>query len=139
MDVKTMELLFQLITGLMIPFIISVLKQVHWSPEQKFMITFVLSTLAASVIPLLKMGSDPFNVDLMLQSLTVIFTTSQVIYRAVLKNMSLEEIINPQAALASAIRYQIIPYLLTIDKKTAADILNPDSDKSIEVNVQELN
>jgi len=139
MDVKTMELLFQLITGLMIPFIISVLKQVHWSPEQKFMITFVLSTLAASIIPLLKMGSDPFNVDLMLQSLTVIFTTSQVIYRAVLKNMSLEEIINPQAALASAIRYQIIPYLLTIDKKTAADILNPDSDKSIEVNVQELN
>jgi len=139
MDVKTMELLFQLITGLMIPFIISVLKQVHWSPEQKFMITFVLSTLAASVIPLLKMGSDPFNVDLMLQSLTVIFTTSQVIYRAVLKNMSLEEIINPQAALASAIRYQIIPYLLTIDKKTAADILDPDSDKSIEVNVQELN
>jgi len=139
MDVKTMELLFQLITGLMIPFIISVLKQVHWSPEQKFMITFVLSTLAASIIPLLKMGSDPFNVDLMLQSLTVIFTTSQVIYRAVLKNMSLEEIINPQAALASAIRYQIIPYLLTIDKKTAADILDPDSDKSIEVNVQELN
>lgn len=138
MDVKTMELLFQLIIGVMIPFIISVLKQVHWTAEQKFTVTFVLATIAASIIPLLKMGSNPFSTELMLQSLTIIFTTSQVVYRAVIKNMALEEVINPQAALASAIKDQVIPYLLTIDKKTAADILDPNSNKSIEVNVHEI-
>ena len=138
MDEKTIELLFQLITGVMIPFAVSVLKQVHWSASQKFMIAFGISVLASSVIPILKMGSGPFDGALMLESLTVIFTTSQVVYRSILKMMAFEEALNPQAALVSIIKDQIIPYLTTIDRQTATEILDPSTQKSIEVNVREI-
>jgi heme/copper-type cytochrome/quinol oxidase subunit 4 len=138
MSLQTAELLFQLIIGVMIPFVVSTLKQVHWTSSQKFMVAFGVSVVASSLVPILKMGDGPFDGAAMLESLTVIFTTSQVIYRSILKMMAVEEVINPQIALLSVVRDQIIPYLATIDKQTAADILDPNTDKSIEVTVQEI-
>lgn len=138
MELKTAELLFQLITGVMIPFIISSLKKVHWSSQSKFLVALGLSVLAASIVPLAKMGSGPFDAGSLLESLTVTFTTSQVIYRSVIKMFSLEESINPQAALLSAIKEQVILYLENVDKQTAAEVLDPAVDRSLQITISEV-
>jgi hypothetical protein len=138
MELKTAELLFQLITGVMIPFAVSSLKQVHWSSQQKFLVVLGLSVLAASVVPLAKMGSGPFDAGSLLESLTVTFTTSQIIYRSVIKSLALEETINPKAALLSAIKEQIILYLEDVDKETAAEVLDPSADRSLQISISEV-
>lgn len=138
MELKTAELLFQLITGVMIPFVVSSLKKVHWSSQSKFLVALGLSVLAASIVPLAKMGSGPFDAGLLLESLTVTFTTSQVIYRSVIKMFSLEESINPQAALLSAIKEQVILYLENVDKQTAAEVLDPAVDRSLQITISEV-
>lgn len=138
MELKTAELLFQLITGVMIPFVVSSLKKVHWSSQSKFLVALGLSVLAASIVPFAKMGSGPFDAGLLLESLTVTFTTSQVIYRSVIKMFSLEESINPQAALLSAIKEQVILYLENVDKQTAAEVLDPAVDRSLQITISEV-
>lgn len=138
MELKTAELLFQLITGVMIPFIVSSLKKVHWSSQSKFLVALGLSVLAASIVPLAKMGSGPFDAGSLLESLTITFTTSQVIYRSVIKMFSLEESINPQAALLSAIKEQVILYLENVDKQTAAEVLDPAVDRSLQITISEV-
>lgn len=138
MDLKTAELLFQLITGVMIPFAVSSLKQVHWSSQQKFLVVLGLSVLAASIVPFAKMGSGPFDAGSLLESLTVTFTTSQIIYRSVIKSLALEETINPKAALLSAIKEQIVLYLENVDKETAAQVLDPNTERSLQINISEI-
>lgn len=138
MDLKTAELLFQLITGVMIPFVVSSLKKAHWPSQTKFLVALGLSVLAASVVPLAKMGSGPFDAGSLLESLTVIFTTSQIIYRSVVKMFLLEEVINPQAALLSAIKEQVIFYLENVDKQTATEVLDPTVDRSLQISISEV-
>ena len=138
MELKTAELLFQLMTGVMIPFIVSSLKKVHWSAQYKFLVAVGLSVMAASIVPFAKMGTGTFAAGSLLESLTVTFTTSQIVYRSVIKMFAIEETINPQAALLSAIKEQVILYLENVDKETAAEVLDPSVDRSLQISISEV-
>lgn len=136
MELKTMELAYQLLVGIVIPLAVTSLKRAHWPSTQKFALVFGLSLLAASLIPLSNLASNKaFDAELLFQSLTVIFTTSQVIYRGAIKPLALEETVNPQSALLSLVKDQVSVFLQGMDKETAAEMLNPAGKYVIKVSV----
>lgn len=138
MDLKTMELIYQLLIGVIIPVVVTSLKQAHWPSVQKFALVFGLSLVAAALIPLANLAANKeFDAELLFQSLTVIFTTSQVIYRGAIKPLALEETVNPQSALLSLVKDQVSVFLQGMDKKTAAEMLNPAGKYVIKVSVNQ--
>ena len=140
MDLKTMELVYQLLIGIIIPLIASSLKQVQWPSVQKFALVFGLSLFAASIIPLANLTSGKeFDAEFLFQSLTVIFTTSQVIYRAAIKPLAWEEMLNPQSALLSLVKDQVSVSLQDIGKQAANELLDPASMHTITVSINKEN
>ena len=138
MDLKTMELIYQLLIGVIIPVVVTSLKQAHWPSVQKFALVFGLSLVAAALIPLANLAANKtFDAELLFQSLTVIFTTSQVIYRGAIKPLALEETVNPQSALLSLVKDQVSVFLQGMDKKTAAEMLDPAGKYVIKVSVNQ--
>lgn len=138
MDLKTMELIYQLMIGIIIPLVATSLKQAHWPSVQKFALVFGLSLVAAALIPLANLASGKsFDSELLFQSLTVIFTTSQVIYRAAVKPLALETAINPQSALLSLVKDQVSMFLQDMDKETAADLLDPNGTQIVKVSISQ--
>jgi hypothetical protein len=51
---------------------------------------------------------------------------------------AIEETINPQAALLSAIKEQVVLYLENVDKETAAEVLDPNVDRSLQISISEV-
>lgn len=140
MDLKTTELLYQLLVGIMLPVIVTGLKRAHWPSAQKFALVFGLSLVAASLIPLANLAANKtFDAELLLQSLAVIFTTSQVIYRAALKPLALESVLNPQSALLSLVKDQVSAFLQNMDKQTATELLDPLSNQTVKVLISQEN
>lgn len=138
MDLKTTELIYQLLIGIVIPLAVTSLKQAHWPSVQKFALVFGLSLLAAALIPLANLTSGkPFDAELLFQSLTVIFTTSQVIYRGAIKPLAFETAINPQSALLSLVKDQVSMFLQDMDKETAADLLDPNGTQTVKVSISQ--
>jgi uncharacterized membrane protein len=138
MDLKTMELVYQLMIGIIIPLVATSLKQAHWPSVQKFALVFGLSLVAAALIPLANLASGKsFDSELLFQSLTVIFTTSQVIYRAAVKPLALETAINPQSALLSLVKDQVSMFLQDMDKATAFDLLDPNGTQTVKVSISQ--
>ena len=138
MDIKTMELIYQLMVGIIIPVVVTSLKQAHWPSVQKFALVFGLSLVAAALIPLANLtAGKSFDAELLFESLTVIFTTSQVIYRAAVKPLALEETINPQSALLSLIKDQVSVFLQGMNKQEAANLLDPTSKYIVKVSVNQ--
>mgnify|MGYP000650361492 CR=1 FL=1 len=136
MDLKTMELVYQLLIGIIIPLVASSLKQVHWPSVQKFALVFGLSLFAASIIPLANLtAGKEFDAEFLFQSLTVIFTTSQVIYRAAIKPFSWEEMLNPQSALLSLVKDRVSMTLQDMSKQAANDLLDPAGLHTITVSI----
>jgi len=136
MDLKTMELVYQLLIGIIIPLVASSLKQAHWPSVQKFALVFGLSFLAAAIIPAASLTSGKeFDAEFFFQSLTIIFTTSQVIYRAAVKPLAWEQTINPQSALLSLVKDQVSAFLQDMDKETANDLLDPTSQQTVIVSI----
>lgn len=134
MELKTMELVYQLLIGIIIPVVVTSLKQAHWPSVQKFALVFGLSLVAAALIPLANLAANKtFDAELLFQSLTVIFTTSQVIYRAAVKPLALEGMINPQSALLSLVKDQVSVFLQGMDKQTATELLDPNGTQTVKV------
>jgi hypothetical protein len=79
----------------------------------------------------------PFDAELLFQSLTVIFTTSQVIYRGAIKPLAFETAINPQSALLSLVKDQVSMFLQDMDKETAADLLDPNGTQTVKVSISQ--
>jgi hypothetical protein len=140
MDLKTMELVYQLLVGIIIPLVASSLKQVHWPSTQKFALVFGMSFLAAAIIPAASLTSGKeFDAEFFFESLTIIFTTSQVIYRAAVKPLAWEQMINPQSALLSLVKDQVSAFLQGMDKRTADDLLDPASQHTVTVSISREN
>jgi uncharacterized membrane protein len=138
MDIKTMELVYQLMVGIIIPVVVTSLKQAHWPSTQKFALVFGLSLVAAALIPLASLtAGKSFDAEFLFESLTVIFTTSQVIYRAAIKPLALEETVNPKSALLSLIKDQVSVFLQDMGKQEAAALLDPTSKYVIKVSVNQ--
>jgi len=136
METSGMDVVYQIVIGLIIPVAVSGLKQVNWPSSVKFSLVLAISVLFAAVVPLARLGSrESFNVDEFLQALTVIFTTTQVFYRTAFKMLKLETIINPHAALLSEINSQVAAYVHSVDVGTIRSILDPETEHSLLVEI----
>jgi hypothetical protein len=133
-----MDYALPLIVGVLIPFAVSTMKKVDWPHEYKFALVFFMSLVAATVA---SMGeyvvNGVFDTAKFLQSTTLIFTTSQVIYQSVIKSFAIEDQLNPQSALISLLKRQLSKSLADLDKDQAQDFLNPASSARLTVTIQE--
>lgn len=133
-----MDYILQLIVGVFIPFAVSWVKRVDWPHEYKFGVVFFASLLAAAVATTGQYVVDgQFRTDYFLQSMTLIFTTSQVIYQSVIKSFALEDQLNPQAALISLLKKQLSKTLSEVDNAQIREYLDPNSSVTLNVTVTE--
>ena len=140
MENSGMEVVYQIFIGLVIPLVVSGLKQVYWPSSVKFSLVLLISLVCAAVVPIARLSSrGSFDVDEFLQSMTVIFTTTQIFYRTAFKMLNIEDKINPQAALLSAIQDQVSTYVSSIDLRTTRSLLDPYTDHSLIVEITDIN
>lgn len=139
MDVKSAELVYEMLMGLVIPIMVSNLKKVSWPSQYKFVLVFAMSLIAAAIVPTAQVisGGD-FSTSALLESLTLIFTTSQVVYRTVLRSMNYEDVLNPQSAVLSLVKEQVARYLEELDAESAKAILDPKSPHTLTVDIKEV-
>lgn len=76
-----------ILTALVVPFLVSLLKDVNWSPNTKLLLTFVVSLLAALVS--LWFSGTTFDAENIAQSTAVIFSVATAIYRFLLERTGL--------------------------------------------------
>ncbi len=134
MEQSQAEVIYQLFIGTLIPLIASGLKESHWPAHYKFGMVFLISLIAAAIVPVAQYDlTNGFDYGKFATMLGVIFTTSQVIYQSAFKYFDAESKINPKAALLSLISYEVALYLETVSKEKAKDILNPKTDSTLEV------
>ena len=134
MEQSQAEVMYQVIIGTVIPLVVSGLKESHWPTIYKFGLVFLISLVAAAIIPIAQY--DPtkgFEYGQFAAMLGVIFTTSQVVYQGAFKYFDVESRVNPKAALLSLVSYEVALYLETVSKEQAKDILNPETESSLEV------
>jgi hypothetical protein len=138
-DVKSAELVYEMLMGLVIPIMVSNLKKVSWPSQYKFVLVFAMSLIAAAIVPTAQVisGGD-FSTSALLESLTLIFTTSQVVYRTVLRSMNYEDVLNPQSAVLSLVKEQVARYLEELDAESAKAILDPKSPHTLTVDIKEV-
>jgi hypothetical protein len=133
-----MEYVLQLIIGVLIPFAVSMTKRVDWPHEYKFALVFFLSLLTATIATAGEyVVNGVFDTGQFLQSMTLIFTTSQIIYQSVIKSFSLEDQLNPHAALIYLLKRQLSKSIASLDLEDARDFLDPDSPSKLVVTLQE--
>ena len=134
MEQSQVEVLYQLVIGIIIPLVVSGVKEAHWPTLYKFGLVFLISLVAASIVPLAQYNSSgEVDYGKIASMLGVIFTTSQVIYQGAFKYFDAESKVNPKAALLSLISEQVALYLETVSREKAKDILSPMTDSSLEV------
>lgn len=139
MELNTAELIYQMLMGLVIPIMVSNLKKASWSSEYKFILVFVMSFIAASVVPVANLiAGGNLTSESLLESLTLIFTTSQVVYRTILKGFNYEDALNPQSAVVSLVKQQVAKYLAELDAESAKAILDPKSPHTLAVDIREV-
>lgn len=138
MDQSQVEVIYQLMIGTLIPLVVSGVKEAHWPAHYKFGLVFLVSLIAASIVPIAQYDSTgEVDYGKIASMLGVIFTTSQVIYQSAFKYFDAESRVNPKAALLSLVSQQISFYLETLPREKAKDILNPNTDSSLEVLINE--
>jgi len=139
MESQSMETLYTVLIGIVIPVFVSRLKKTSWTSQFKFLVAFLFAIAASAVVPMAQLlATGSFDFGNLLTSLTVIFTTSQVVYQGVIKTMHAEELINPQAALLSLIKEEISMYIDTLDERDVKDVLNPNTSSSFEIDIKQV-
>lgn len=139
MEDSNMNVVYQIFIGFVIPVVVSGMKKVEWPSSVKFSLVFLLSLVAASVVPLARLtNGSPFSADELLQALAVIFTTTQVFYKTAFKMFSIESLVNPHAALLSAISEQVASYVSSVDLATVKSILDPTTDHTVVVEISDI-
>lgn len=139
MELNTAELIYQMLMGLVIPIMVSNLKKASWSSEYKFILVFVMSLIAAAVVPVANLiAGGNLTAEALLESLTLIFTTSQVVYRTILRGFNYEDSLNPQSAVVSLVKNQVAKYLAELDAESAKAILDPNSPHTLAVDIREV-
>ena len=139
MESQPMENLYTVLIGIVIPVFVSRLKKTSWSSQFKFLVAFLFSIAASAVVPMAQLlAVGTFDFGNLLTSLTVIFTTSQVVYQGVFKMLHAEEIVNPQAALLSLIKEEVSMYIDTLDERDVKNVLNPATSASLEIDIKQV-
>lgn len=139
MGMLTAETLYQLVIGVIIPVFVSNIKKVSWSSQYKFVLAFGLSILASSIVPIAKLlSSGNFDFSELLAALSVIFTTSQVVYQSIFKMLRVEDSLNPQSALLALVKEQVSAYLQTLTPETTKDLLDPESPSSLSIDIRQF-
>jgi hypothetical protein len=139
MEMLTAETIYQLMIGVVIPVFVSNIKKVSWSSQYKFLLAFGFSILASCIVPIAKLlSSGSFDFFELLAALSVIFTTSQVVYQGIFKMLHVEDSLNPQSALLSLVKEQVSAYLQTISPETTKDLLNPESPSSLSIDIRQF-
>jgi hypothetical protein len=139
MESQSMENLYTVLIGIVIPVFVSRLKKTSWSSQFKFLVAFLFSIAASAVVPMAQLlAVGTFDFGNLLTSLTVIFTTSQVVYQGVFKMLHAEEIVNPQAALLSLIKEEVSMYIDTLDERDVKNVLNPATSASLEIDIKQV-
>ena len=139
MGMLTAETIYQLMIGVVIPVFVSNIKKVSWSSQYKFVLAFGLSILASSIVPMAKLlSSGSFDFSELLAGLSVIFTTSQVVYQSIFKMFRVEDSLNPQSALLALVKEQVSAYLQTLTPETTKDLLDPESPSSLSIDIRQF-
>lgn len=138
MTLEQAQQLFDLLIGAVIPILVSRIKVVEWPSEWKFGVVFFMSLLASAVVPLATLSHNGFDWDRMLDSLVLIFTTTQVVYHSAFKLLSAEDQLNPRTALLRMIKQQVSYYVANLEDEAVKEILDPNSDRGIGVIVEEI-
>jgi cytochrome c biogenesis factor len=140
MDQVQAEVLYQIFIGTLIPVVVSNVKQAHWPNHQKFGLVFLISLVAAAIVPIAQFTSnESFDYGKFAAMLGTIFTTSQIVYQGAFKYLDMESTVNPKAALLSLIKEQVSLYIESIPNEKVRIILDPESESSIEVVINESN
>ncbi len=137
MSVDQAQKLFEIMVGIVIPILASRIKVVEWPSEWKFGVVFGMSLIAAAVVPLATMGNQGFSWDRMLDSLVMIFTTTQVVYHSAFKLLNAEDQLNPRVALLRSIKEQVSFYVASLDEQKVREILDPHSTTEVTVVLDE--
>lgn len=139
MEMSTAETIYQLMIGVVIPVFVSNIKKVSWSSQYKFLLAFGLSILASSIIPIANLlSSGSFDFSELLAALSVIFTTSQVVYQGMFKMLHAEDSLNPQSALLALVKERVSAYLQTLSLEETKDLLNPESPRSLSIDIRQF-
>lgn len=87
-------IVYDLIASVVVPLLVSLFKNVDWTANQKLLLTFAVSLVAALVSAWL--SGSLTNVEDIARSFAVIFTAATAVYRFILEhtdlNRSLEDI-----------------------------------------------
>jgi hypothetical protein len=133
MTLEQAQQLFDLLVGVVIPVLVSRIKLVEWPSQWKFGLVFAMSLLASAVVPVATISNEGFDWQRMLDSLVLIFTTTQVVYHSAFKLLDTETQLNPRVALLRLIKEQVAFYVASLDDKDVAEILDPESDRGLSV------
>lgn len=123
---QALTLVVQLLTGVVLPFVVAYLSKLSWRTEHKWLLALGLSLLTA-VLSALRDGTVS-GADVV-SSLTVIFTTTQVVYMTFFKALGLEAWMYPERGLADAVKRvaeQTIEALPPGDVDAILDPAKPD-------------
>lgn len=74
--------------GVVIPFLVSYLKDIDWSAKTKQLLSFAVSLVFAVGVTVVDKGVQLDTVPALLANLGVIFTTAQVFYQQFIKDTS---------------------------------------------------
>jgi len=121
------KILLQLLSTLVIPFAVSYLKKVTWTPLAKFGLAILLSVLAGALTSYVSGVEGSF-----IRISTEIFTASQGIYYVFFKSFGFEELIAPKTALADQIKQVAVATTVApLTDNQAKAILNRDEDPEV--------
>ena len=83
-----------LITGTVMPFLVTVVKQIGWSKIANMIITIVLCAIVGSLTVWATGGFSDFQVSNLVVIIAMVFIASQACYAAYWKNTNIEGIVN---------------------------------------------
>lgn len=133
-DAKT---ILTVLSAIGIPFAVTWLKAVTWPDWVKFSTAVILSLLAGGLTAYVS-GQIVFSGSLV-QNASVIFTATQLVYYGAFRALGLERVLFPQSALAHQAGDQAVKEVSTMSKKTAQDILDPNTSPALDISATIVN
>lgn len=138
MTLEQAQKLFDILVGVVIPILVSQVKNVEWPSEWKFGLVFLVSLIASSVVPIATISGAGYDWERMLNSLVLIFTTTQVVYHSAFKLLSAEEQLNPRVALLRLVKQQAAYYIAGLGDTEVREILDPTNSREVQVILEEV-
>lgn len=137
MSVEDAKTLSTVISAVVIPFAVIWLQKLEWSAQAKFALAVVLSLVAGALTAYVT--NQAVFTGSLIQTVSVIFTSAQVVYYGAFRVLGLEKVLFPQEALVNQAKEQVTQEVKNVSRQDAQDILDPNTPPKLEVSADVVN